>query len=134
MIVEGQIHGGLGQGIGQAMLEQVVYDRSGQLLTGSFIDYAMPRATDLPSFKTARQETLSPDNLLGVKGAGESGTIGAPAAMGNAVLDALWHLGVRPCRIADHAGAGLAGGGGGACGAGAHRITNHSVVIAGLAR
>jgi len=95
MIVEGQIHGGLGQGIGQAMLEQVVYDRSGQLLTGSFMDYAMPRATDLPSFKTARQETLSPDNPLGVKGAGESGTIGAPAAVVNAVLDALSPLGVR---------------------------------------
>ena len=70
MIVEGQIHGGLGQGIGQAILEQVVYDRSGQLLTGSFLDYAMPRATDLPSFKTARQETLVARQPPGREGGG----------------------------------------------------------------
>jgi carbon-monoxide dehydrogenase large subunit len=95
MIVEGQIHGGLAQGIGQALMEEVVYDAGGQLLTGSFMDYAMPRAADLPSFSTATQETRSPDNPLGVKGAGESGTIGAPAAVVNAVLDALWPLGVR---------------------------------------
>jgi carbon-monoxide dehydrogenase large subunit len=94
MIVEGQIHGGIAQGIGQALIENVEYDVDGQLLTGSFMDYAMPRANDLPSFQTARQETRSPDNILGVKGAGESGTIGAPAALVNAVIDALAPLGV----------------------------------------
>lgn len=96
MIVHGQIHGGLAQGIGQAVMECVHYEEgSGQMLTGSFMDYAMPRASDLPSFLVAMQETLSPDNPLGVKGAGESGTIGAPAAVANAVIDALWHLGVQ---------------------------------------
>ncbi|HEX9461960.1 MAG TPA: xanthine dehydrogenase family protein molybdopterin-binding subunit [Alphaproteobacteria bacterium] len=96
MIVEGQVHGGLAQGIGQALLEQVVYDqRSGQLLTGSYLDYALPRAGDLPPFKTAFIATPAPSNPLGVKGGSESGTIGAPAAIGNAVVDALWHLGVR---------------------------------------
>ena len=95
MIVEGQIHGGVAQGIGQALMECVVYDATGQPLTGSFMDYALPRASDLPTFRTARQETHSPDNLLGVKGAGESGTIGAPAALVNAVIDALTPIGVR---------------------------------------
>jgi carbon-monoxide dehydrogenase large subunit len=95
MIVEGQVHGGLAQGIGQALFEGVVYDDTGQLITGSFMDYTMPRASDLPSFRTAFQETLSPDNPLGVKGAGECGTIGAPAAVVNAVIDALAPLGVR---------------------------------------
>ncbi len=95
MIVEGQIHGGIAQGIGQALMENMVYDAEGQPTTGSYMDYAMPRASDLPSFRTARQVTLSPDNLLGVKGAGESGTIGAPAALVNAVIDALAPLGVR---------------------------------------
>ncbi len=96
MIVEGQVHGGLAQGIGQALMEHVVYDReSGQLLTGSFMDYAMPRADDLPSFRTGFIVTPAPSNPLGVKGGSESGAIGAPAAIGNAVIDALWHLGVR---------------------------------------
>ena len=96
MIVEGQVHGGLAQGVGQALLEHVVYDReSGQLLSGSFMDYAMPRADDVPSFHTGFIETPAPSNPLGVKGGSESGTIGAPAAIGNAVVDALWHLGVR---------------------------------------
>jgi carbon-monoxide dehydrogenase large subunit len=95
LIVEGQIQGGLAQGIGQALLECCAYDRDGQLLTGSFMDYAMPRADQLPAFRSSFQETLSPDNPLGVKGAGESGTIGAPAAVVNAVVDALWDLGVR---------------------------------------
>ncbi|MEA2780775.1 MAG: aerobic carbon-monoxide dehydrogenase large subunit [Rhodospirillaceae bacterium] len=95
-IVKGQVHGGLVQGIGQAMMEGCVYDdQSGQLLTGSFMDYSMPRASDLPSFMLGAQETLSPTNPLGVKGIGETGTIGAPAAVANAVVDALWHLGVR---------------------------------------
>jgi aerobic carbon-monoxide dehydrogenase large subunit len=96
MVVEGQVHGGMAQGVGQALMEEIVYDRqSGQLLTGSFMDYAMPRAADLPAFRTAFIETPAPSNPLGVKGGSESGTIGAPAAIGNAVLDALWHLGVR---------------------------------------
>jgi aerobic carbon-monoxide dehydrogenase large subunit len=96
MIVEGQVHGGLAQGIGQALSEHIVYDRrSAQLLTASFMDYAIPRAADLPAFHTDFMATPAPSNPLGVKGASESGTIGAPAAIGNAVLDALWHLGVR---------------------------------------
>jgi carbon-monoxide dehydrogenase large subunit len=96
MIVEGQVHGGMAQGIGQALMEHVVYDStSAQLLTASFMDYALPRASDLPSFRTAFIETPAPSNPLGVKGGSESGTIGAPAAIGNAVIDALWHLGVR---------------------------------------
>ena len=95
MIVEGQVHGGLGQGVGQALMEHVVYGAGGQLLSGSFVDYCMPRADDLPSFRLAFQETPAPSNPLGVKGGSETGTIGAPAAIGNAVVDALWHLGVR---------------------------------------
>jgi aerobic carbon-monoxide dehydrogenase large subunit len=95
MIVEGQVHGGMAQGIGQALMEHIIYDRDGQLLTGSFMDYAMPRAGDLPDFVTGFIETPAPSNPLGVKGGSESGTIGAPAAIGNAVIDALWHLGVR---------------------------------------
>ena len=96
MIVDGQVHGGMAQGVGQALMEEIVYDRqSGQLLTGSFMDYAMPRAADLPAFRTAFIATPAPSNPLGVKGGSESGTIGAPAAIGNAVIDALWHLGVR---------------------------------------
>jgi aerobic carbon-monoxide dehydrogenase large subunit len=99
MIVEGQVHGGLAQGIGQALGEAIVYDRGGQLLTASFMDYPMPRAADLPAFHTAFIETPAPSNPLGVKGASESGAIGAPAAIGNAVIDALWHLGVRDIRL-----------------------------------
>jgi carbon-monoxide dehydrogenase large subunit len=96
MIVEGQVHGGMAQGVGQALMEQVVYDRdSGQLLTGTFMDYAMPRASDLPLFQTGFIETPAPSNPLGVKGGSESGAIGAPAAIGNAVIDALWEFGVR---------------------------------------
>ena len=96
MIVEGQIHGGMAQGVGQALMEKIVYDQeSAQLLTSSFMDYAMPRASDLPSFHTGFIETPAPSNPLGVKGGSESGAIGAPAAIGNAVIDALWHLGVR---------------------------------------
>jgi carbon-monoxide dehydrogenase large subunit len=96
MIVEGQVHGGLAQGIGQALKEHIVYDRqSAQLMTASFLDYAIPRAADLPAFHTTFIATPAPSNPLGVKGASESGIIGAPAAIGNAVIDALWHLGVR---------------------------------------
>jgi carbon-monoxide dehydrogenase large subunit len=97
MIVEGQVHGGLAQGIGQALLEHVVYDpaHGGQLVSGTFMDYAMPRASDVPPYRTTFIETPAPSNPLGVKGGSETGTIGAPAALGNAVVDALWDLGVR---------------------------------------
>jgi carbon-monoxide dehydrogenase large subunit len=100
MIVEGQVHGGLAQGIGQALCEHIVYDdASGQLLTASFLDYGMPRAGDLPAFETTFIASPAPSNPLGVKGGSESGTIGAPAAIGNAVIDAVWHLGVRDIKL-----------------------------------
>ncbi|MEK7835212.1 MAG: molybdopterin cofactor-binding domain-containing protein, partial [Pseudomonadota bacterium] len=96
MIVEGQVHGGLAQGIGQALLEGCVYDReSGQLLTGTLMDYALPRADDLPSFKVGTEVTACTHNPLGVKGCGEAGAIGSPAAVINAIVDALAPLGVR---------------------------------------
>jgi carbon-monoxide dehydrogenase large subunit len=96
MIVEGQVHGGLAQGIGQALLEGCVYDKeTGQLLTGSYNDYAMPRADDLPSFSLSTNTTLCTHNPLGVKGCGEAGAIGAPAAITNALVDALKPLGVH---------------------------------------
>ncbi len=95
LIVEGQIHGGLAQGLGEALLEQVVYDpASGQLLSGSFMDFALPRADDLPAFTALLDPVESEDNPLGVKGVGEAGTAGAPAALLNAVLDALGPAGV----------------------------------------
>ena len=89
MIVEGQVHGGIAQGIGQALLEAVHYDESGQLLTASYMDYAMPRADDLPSFKVSHQVTPSPSNPLGIKGCGEAGAIGSPPALINAITDAI---------------------------------------------
>jgi len=89
MIVEGQVHGGIAQGIGQALLEAVHYDENGQLLTASFMDYAMPRADDLPSFKVSHQVTPSPSNPLGIKGCGEAGAIGSPPALINAITDAI---------------------------------------------
>ena len=89
MIVEGQVHGGIAQGIGQALLEAVHYDESGQLLTASFMDYTMPRADDLPSFKISHQNTPCPNNPLGVKGCGEAGAIGSPPALMNAITDAI---------------------------------------------
>jgi carbon-monoxide dehydrogenase large subunit len=96
LIVEGQVHGGVAQGIGQALCENTVYDGdSGQLLTGSFMDYCMPRADDLPSFAVATNTTLCTHNPLGVKGCGEAGAIGAPAAVMNAVVHALSPLGVK---------------------------------------
>lgn len=96
MIVEGQVHGGLVQGIGQALIENCVYDReTGQLLTGSFMDYAMPRADDFPEFKLGHVCTPCTHNPLGTKGCGEAGAIGSPPAVINAVLDALKPLGVH---------------------------------------
>jgi carbon-monoxide dehydrogenase large subunit len=97
VVVEGQVHGAIAQGIGQAMFEQAVYDReTGQLYTGSFMDYAMPRADVLPDFISETDESQPcTHNPLGVKGCGESGTIGAPAAITSAMHDALAPLGVR---------------------------------------
>lgn len=94
MIVEGQVHGGIAQGVGQALLEGCVYDTDGQLVTGSYMDYCMPRADDLPNFKVETQVTPCPHNPLGVKGCGEAGAIAAPAAVMNAVTDALRSAGV----------------------------------------
>jgi carbon-monoxide dehydrogenase large subunit len=91
MIVEGQVHGGIAQGIGQALLEHTVYDDAGQLVTASYMDYCMPRASDLPSFEVAMTNTPCPSNPLGVKGCGEAGAIAAPAALINAITDALGH-------------------------------------------
>jgi len=89
MIVEGQVHGGIAQGIGQALLEVAVYDKDGQLVTGSLMDYSMPHAHDLPSFKVGLTETKAPSNPLGIKGCGEAGAIASPAAVINAITDAI---------------------------------------------
>ncbi|UCI16921.1 xanthine dehydrogenase family protein molybdopterin-binding subunit [Mesorhizobium sp. B2-1-8] len=89
MIVEGQVHGGIAQGVGQALLEGAHYDASGQLLTASYMDYTMPRADDLPSFKVSTSNTPCPSNPLGIKGCGEAGAIGSPPAVINAITDAI---------------------------------------------
>jgi aerobic carbon-monoxide dehydrogenase large subunit len=94
LLVEGQIQGGIAHSIGQALFEQTVYDENGQLLTGEFMDYAMPRAADIPEYILGHTVTPSPANPLGVKGVGEAGTIGATPAIANAVIDALESLGV----------------------------------------
>ena len=91
MIVEGQVHGGIAQGVGQALLEGAHYDDDGQLLTASFMDYCMPRADNLPSFKVETIETVCPSNPLGIKGCGEAGAIASPPAVINAITDALGH-------------------------------------------
>ena len=95
MLVEGQVHGGVVQGVGQALWEHVVYDETGQLLSASFMDYAMPRAKDVPMFKFDTEAVPSTANILGIKGCGEAGTVGSMAAVSNAVQDALWDQGVR---------------------------------------
>jgi carbon-monoxide dehydrogenase large subunit len=101
LIVEGQVHGGVAQGIAQALYEEAVYDATGNLLTGSFVDYTIPGAADLPEFITDRTETPATSNPLGVKGVGEAGTIASTPAVVNAVVDALRPFGVRevamPC-------------------------------------
>jgi carbon-monoxide dehydrogenase large subunit len=99
LLAAGQVHGGLAQGIGQALWEWGRYDDAGQLLAGSLMDYALPRADDLPSFQTGHTETPSPRTALGVKGIGESATIGSTPAIANAVLDALAPLGVEELDI-----------------------------------
>ncbi len=95
MIVEGQVHGGIAQGVGQALFERTVYDELGNLVTCTLIDYALPRAADLPAYETNRTETPSPFNPLGVKGIGEAATIGASPTVVSAVVDALSYLGIE---------------------------------------
>jgi carbon-monoxide dehydrogenase large subunit len=95
MLAEGQVHGGVAQGLGQALTERVVYDEDGQLLTATFMDYAMPRADDLPMIGFTTEATPSVTNPMGMKGCGEAGTVGALAAVANAVQDAMWSRGVR---------------------------------------
>jgi carbon-monoxide dehydrogenase large subunit len=95
LLVDGQVHGGVAQGLGQALWEQAVYDETGQLVTGELMDYAMPRAHLMPWIESAHTETLSPVNPLGVKGVGEAGTIGCSPAVVNSVVDALQQFGVR---------------------------------------
>jgi carbon-monoxide dehydrogenase large subunit len=101
LIVEGQVHGGLAQGIAQALYEEAVHDESGTLTTGTFADYLVPSAADMPSFTTDRTETASTSNPLGVKGVGEAGTIASTPAVVNAIVDAVRHMGVNdiemPC-------------------------------------
>jgi aerobic carbon-monoxide dehydrogenase large subunit len=99
MLIDGQIHGGIAHAIGQALYEQIVYDEDGQLVTGTFVDYALPTAAEIPPFETDRTETPSPVNSLGVKGIGEAGTIAATPAVAAAVLDALEPLGVTELDI-----------------------------------
>jgi carbon-monoxide dehydrogenase large subunit len=93
-VVEGQIMGGVAHGIGNAMLEEAVYDADGQLLTGTYMDYLMPTAADVPPIRVGHQEFLSELNPFGIKGCGEGGAVSPPAAVANAVVDAL-----RPLRI-----------------------------------
>jgi len=95
MLAEGQVHGGVVQGLGQALSEHVVYDEDGQLLTASFMDYALPRAADTPMIGFTSEPVPSTANLMGMKGCGEAGTVGSMAAVANAVQDALWARGVR---------------------------------------
>ncbi len=95
MIVDGQVHGGVAQGIGQALYEHAIYDEAGQLITGSMTDYAVPNMTQIPMIETARTETPCPHNLTGIKGVGETGTIASSQAVVNAVVDALSPLGIK---------------------------------------
>ena len=99
MLVDGQVHGGIAQGISQALYEEAVYDDAGTLVTGSFVDYLVPSAPDLPNYTTSRTETPCTTNALGVKGVGEAGTIASTPAIVNGVIDALRHLGVRDIRM-----------------------------------
>jgi carbon-monoxide dehydrogenase large subunit len=94
LLVQGQVHGGIAQGIAQALWENAVYDESGTLLTGNLMEYAVPRADMLPPYETNRTETPTPHNALGVKGIGEAATIGSTPAVVNAVVDALAPLGI----------------------------------------
>ncbi|MGH9098704.1 MAG: xanthine dehydrogenase family protein molybdopterin-binding subunit, partial [Acidimicrobiales bacterium] len=120
LIVDGQVHGGIAQGIAQALFEEAVYDDEGNLLTTTFADYLVPAASELPSFSLGRTVTPSPSNPMGVKGIGEAGTIASTPAAVNAVVDALAHLGVEnlampvtPERVWRSIGAAAPGTGGG---------------------
>jgi carbon-monoxide dehydrogenase large subunit len=95
LIVEGQIQGGIAQGVAQALWEGAVYDDNAQLLSGSLMDYAVPKASFFPTFELGSTETLSPTNAMGVKGVGETGTIASTPAVVNAVVDAVSHLGIK---------------------------------------
>lgn len=95
LVVEGQIHGGLTMGLAPALFEEIVYDENGQCLTGTLADYLLPTAVESPKWETGHTITPSPHHPIGAKGVGESPTVGAPPAIANAVVDALWHLGVR---------------------------------------
>jgi carbon-monoxide dehydrogenase large subunit len=95
LLVEGQVQGGIAHSLGQVLFERCVYDENGQLLTGEFMDYAMPRARDIPDYLMDRTVTPSPSTPMGIKGVGEAGTIGATPAIANAVMDALAPMGVR---------------------------------------
>jgi len=95
MLVDGQVHGGIAQGVGQALWEELVYDENGQLVTGTLMDYTIPKAHHFPWFETANTETKTPVNPLGVKGVGEAGTIGSTPAVVNSVVDALRPFGIR---------------------------------------
>jgi carbon-monoxide dehydrogenase large subunit len=99
LIVEGQVHGGLAQGIAQALFEEAVFDDAGNLTTGTFVDYTIPSAADLPSFTTDRTETPATSNPLGVKGVGEAGTIASTPAVVNAIVDALRPFGVNDIQM-----------------------------------
>jgi carbon-monoxide dehydrogenase large subunit len=95
LLIDGQVHGGIAHAIGQVLYERVHYDNDGQLVTSTFVDYALPTAAEIPNIETDRTETPSPVNTLGVKGIGEAGTIGATPAVTAAVLDALEPVGVK---------------------------------------
>ncbi len=99
MIVEGQVHGGIVQGLGQAMLEGIEYSEDGQLLTSSFLDYQIPLAEDIPDIHNFRTVTASPSNPLGVKGIGEAGAIASTAAIANAVCDAVSNVGATASKM-----------------------------------
>jgi carbon-monoxide dehydrogenase large subunit len=95
MIVDGQVHGGVAQGIGAALYEEVVYDAQGQIITASLADYVVPSACEIPPMQVTHLESMSPTTLGGFRGMGEGGTIGAPAAIANALTDALAPLGIE---------------------------------------
>jgi len=95
LMVEGQVHGGIAQGVAQALYEEIAFDEDGNNVTGSLASYAMPSAGDLPMYETERTQTPTPRNPLGAKGIGEAGTIGSTPAVWNAVIDAVAHLGVK---------------------------------------
>jgi carbon-monoxide dehydrogenase large subunit len=119
MIVEGQIHGGLTEGYGIAAMELITFDEDGNCIGSNFMDYLLPTAVETPKFELFETVTPSPHHPIGAKGVGESATVGSPAAYVNAVLDAVWHLGVRnlempvtPDRVWEAIQAAQAGGGG----------------------